>query len=194
MIFSQDISPSRNRKRPLGETLRLLLALSCALALSAPVEAVPPAVSVRQEAPLRFGSFMVFGSGSRTVGTSGEIFDAGIVGAGDETPAPAVFTVSYDRGNESRRSLDIEIDVTLASVPPVTLGGIRASLSSLSSDLPGGGALVPGDPVRITMTGCTQRVCARSFRIGGRLDVSRSYGAGQLTLPLLVDAVVVSVD
>jgi hypothetical protein len=193
LFIQQGISATNGGGRRRARALCLLPALLGALVPSAPVQAVPPAISVRQDAPLRFGSFMVFGSGSRSVGTSGEVFDSGIAGAGDEAPAPAFFTVSYDRGNESRRSLDIEVDVTLAQVPPVTLGGIRASLSNLSTDLPGGGALVPGRPVRISMTGCAQRVCARSFRVGGRLDVSRSYGAGQLTLPLLVDAVVVSV-
>lgn len=168
------------------------LGLLAAASLPQAVRADQPTISVSQNAPLRFGSFMVFDSGSRTVGVAGDVLDSGIAGTPEEYPAPAQFTVSYNRGNESRRPLELVIEVTLADVPPVTLGGIRASVSNLTSDLPGGAALLPGRPVRITIANCSQRVCGRSFRIGGRIDVSRSYGAGQLTLPLLVQAVLIS--
>lgn len=177
----------------MNPTLRLVL-LTAAFLTGAALDAAPPAISVRQNAPLRFGSFMVFGHGSRGVGTGGEVLDSGIVGTTAEAPGPATFTVSYDRGNESRRALDITVEVTVSHSGHVTLGAITASLSNLTSDLAGGASLVAGRPVRITLAGCAQRVCSRAFRVGGRIDVTRSHGSGQITFPLLVGATVVSVD
>ncbi len=173
----------------------LLPALAWAvLSWAGAAAADPPSVSVTHIAELRFGSFLVFGSGSRLVGPSGQIIDSQIYPTPAEPAGPAQFTVSYDRGNESRRPLRIVIELALSAAPPVVLGGINAALSNFTSDLPGGGVLAPGQVVTVTLDNCTQRVCSRTFRIGGRIDVHRSWGAGRLTFPLLVDAAVVAVD
>lgn len=164
-----------------------------ALTWGGAAQANPPKVTVVENAQLRFGSFLVFGSGARYVGPAGEIVDSQVYPTPAEPAGPAQFTLSYDRGNESRRPLDIVVELVL-SPPPVLLGGIRASLSNFTSDLPGGGILAPGKVVSVTLGKCTQRVCSRSFSIGGRIDVQRSWGGGRLTFPLLVDAVVVAVN
>lgn len=154
----------------------------------------PASIIVTQDAPLRFGSFVVPSSGSRQVTASGMVTNQSIIDAHTGPTGPAQFTIAYDRGNQSRRMLDIQIEVVLFGVPQVTVGGVSARLSSFDTDIPGVSALTPGQAVTISLRNCITRVCSTTFHIGGRLDVTRSYGGAVITVPLPISATVVAVN
>lgn len=154
----------------------------------------PARVTVTADSDLHFGTFMVFGSGQRTVSPTAAVTDNAIVPLEGSSPSPARFTVTYNRGNQSRRPLDIEIDVYLHSVSRVSIGGIEASLTSLRTDVAGQSQLESGRPIRITIPNCRTRICARSFSVGGTLNVNRSYGGASLTIPIPVYVELVSDD
>lgn len=137
---------------------------------------------------------MVFGSGSRTVGANGQVTDSSLVALEGNPTGPARFTVSYDRGNQSNHVLDVEIDLVVSPAGTVRLNGVQGTLSAFQTDLPGAGHITPGQPVRIRLQDCRQRVCSRSFNIGARLDVTRQFGGGNLVVPIPVDVAVVSVE
>ncbi|KLE34158.1 DUF4402 domain-containing protein [Aurantiacibacter luteus] len=178
-------------RRRLSATLAALTAAS--LAWTSPLGAAVPSVRIVPESDLRFGTFMVFGSGSRTVSATGLVTDNSIVALEGNPTGPARFTVSYDRGNESNHILDIELDVVVSPVDRTVLGGVEGRLSAFQTDLSGAGAIVPGRPIRVRLRNCRNRVCSQSFSVGARLDVTRSYGGADLVIPIPVDAAVVSV-
>lgn len=177
-------------------TFRHLTAfLLASLALPEAARAARPELRVLPTAKLSFGSFVVFSQGSRTVSASGAVSSAGIEPAGQDSTYPASFTVNYDRGNESRRPISLVIDIQLMQPPPVTIAGVTGTLSGFTTDLAGAGAISPGQVITIAIDNCTSRQCARSFRIGGRLDVQRSQGGGgTVIIPLTVVATLVSVN
>lgn len=143
---------------------------------------------------LHFGSFMVFGSGSRTVTASGTVSDSSIVALEGDPPAPARFTVLYDRGNNSRHSMDIELELVMSPTAPVRIGGVSGELSAFETDLPQALRISPGQAIRISMTNCRTRICSRSFRLGATLNVSRTHGGASLVVPIPFDVAVISVD
>ena len=173
-----------------------LAALACAsLALGpAPARAVPAQVRIIPESELNFGTFMVFGPGSRTVSASGAVSDVSIVDLEGNTPAPARFTVLYDRGNNSRQVLDIEIELVMSPSVPVRVAGVRGELSAFETDLPQALRIEPGRPIRISLPNCRTRVCSKSFQLGARLDVDRQFGGASLAIPIPFDATVISDD
>lgn len=151
-----------------------------------------PTLLVSSDADLRFGRFLAFGNASRAVSASGSIIDQGVypVAAGDT--GPAAFTVSYDRGNESNRPLNLEIEIVLSQPGTQVIGGVSGHLSAFVTDLPGATSYQPGQVIRIVIANCTARVCSRSFRVGARLDVARSHGGARLVFPLPIDAALVA--
>ena len=169
-----------------------ILPVVALLATAMPSGAAQPTLSIRSDADLRYGSFVIFSNGSRTVSATGAITDMGVVPAGREPSGPATFTVQYDRGNNGKKLLDLVIEVQLLSVPPVAASGITASLHSFETDLPGYARIMPGSIMTIAINGCVTRICARSFRVGARLDVNRSWGGGRVNVPLPMNAVLVS--
>ncbi|RJY09147.1 DUF4402 domain-containing protein [Aurantiacibacter aquimixticola] len=152
----------------------------------------PARVTIRAESDLHFGTFMVFGTGRRTVSANGLVTDDAIVALEGSTPSPARFTVTYDRGNQSRRVLDIEIDLHVYDTSRVTVDGIEADVSSIQTDIPGATRLESGRPIRISIPNCRTRICTSTFSVGGTLTVSRSYGGASLTVPLPVYVELVS--
>jgi hypothetical protein len=50
-----------------------------------------------------------------------------------------------------------------------------------------------GTTMTLTLRGCAQRRCGTSFRVGGRLQVTRNYGGGELVFPLPAVATVLAV-
>lgn len=170
----------------------LCLALLATAAVHTPAAADPREISVVPESELRFGSFAVMGAGARSVAANGTVTDSFILPTQAGDTGPARFTVSYDRGNASRRSLDIEVELVLAPIGPVTQGGVTAQIGAFESTLPNHPTIVPGQAIRISMPNCVTRVCARSFAIGGRIDVTRNFGGADLSIPLVFDATVVS--
>ena len=137
---------------------------------------------------------MVFGSGSRTVGATGTVSDSGIVPVEGRAPAPAVFTISYDRGNENNFVLDIVLDLVISAPPMVRQEGVEARLSGYETNLPGALRIDAGRAIRLTMSHCRTRVCTRTFQVGGRLDVTRQFGGASVVVPIPVDVTVISAE
>jgi len=164
------------------------------LAAAAPAGAKVPEVRVTADADLRFGRFMVFGSGTRTVSASGAVSDVAIVALEGSSTGPASFTVSYDRGNESRHVIDLEFDVVFTVPPRVRDAGIEGNLSAFETDLPGATRVAPGQAIRIAIPNCRTRVCSRSFNVGARLEVTRHFGGARLAIPIPVDVVVIEAE
>ncbi len=188
------------RRVPVPETLRRqrrlgvpLLILSSLLPTS-PAPAAVPTLTVTADAALRFGAFVVPSSGSRTVSASGAVINDAIFPVASAPVGPSQFTVAYDRGNQNPKAIRVTFQMVLSSVPAVTQTGVSGRLSAFDSDLPGAALLVPGRIVTYTIANCTTRICAKSFRVGARLDVTRRSGGANLTIALPVIATLVSVE
>lgn len=186
--------------RPSIRAMKLAVALPCALAtylllatlFSSAAVAKPQEVRVRSQAELSFGTFMVFGSGSRSVSAAGTVTDSSIVALEGSQPRPAHFTINYDRGNESRQVLDITVELVMLAPANMRFDGIDARLSSLETSLPDYPRIASGEPMTIRLTNCRTRVCSMSFSVGGRLDVTRNFGGAKINIPLNVDARIVA--
>ncbi|MFC3098944.1 DUF4402 domain-containing protein [Alteraurantiacibacter palmitatis] len=180
--------------RPPGRLLTLLgLLAGLGLPGSMPL-ANTPQVSILPERELSFGTFMVFGSGSRTVSATGALSDVGIIALEGRPTGPARFTISYDRGNQSRNAMELELEVVISVPPQARMGGVEARLSAFETDLPGAMRITPGRPFRLIISDCRTRICSRTFQVGGRLDVTRHFGGAQLVLPIPVDVSVIAID
>lgn len=155
--------------------------------------AEPAAVRIISNSDLNFGSFAVPTSGFREISATGAVTSSGIFALSDTGTAPARFTVQYDRGNNGRQRLNLVINVTFSAPPGFAQGGLTARLSRYQTNLPGYGLVQPGQVIRIELPNCVQRVCSTTFTVGGRLDVERSFGGGPVTIPIPVDATLVSV-
>lgn len=153
-----------------------------------------PEVSIIPERALQFGTFMVFGSGSRLVSASGAISDSSVIALDGTAPAPARFTVRYDRGNENNHVLDIELELAISDSPRTRVDGVEASVSSFETDLPGGAQVSSTKPVRMMIANCRARVCTRSFQVGGRLEVTRSFGGADVEVPIPIDVRIIAVE
>jgi hypothetical protein len=169
-------------------------ALVVPLLVPVPAQGASPEIRVTAERELAFGTFMVFGSGARTVRASGAVSDNAIVPLEGAIPAPARFTITYDRGNQSRNVLNLDLELVISAPPLVRQGGVEARLSAYETDLPGAPQVMPGQVIRMTIDDCRTRVCSRSFQVGGRLDVTRHFGGAQLVVPIPVDVTVISID
>ncbi len=184
---------------PAPATLRKVLQLPLAMAAlallvgSQTARADTPQLRVIPVNDLRFGSFAVMDTGYRVVRPDGSVQSSGIFSAGTSGTGPARFRVSYDRGNNGNRRLNLEIELRFAAAPVVTQGGIAAELTQYQSDLPGYANVAAGQAVTIRIPNCRTRVCETTFNLGGRLDVERSFGGGTVVLPIPVDAVLISV-
>lgn len=163
------------------------------LALSSPTYADVPSAYVFPEGDLDFGVMAVFGSGTRTITPSGSVTESGIVSASGDFPAPARFSVGYDRGNEGNKSINVIFLVTFGAVPPVTQGGVTGIVSNLTSDLPGALTITAGQTVQVSINNCRTRQCGVTFNVGGRIDVTSLYGGADLSTPVPVSVTVVSV-
>ncbi len=155
-----------------------------ALALSAPaVQAAAPSISVRSDQDLRFGVFYTDTAGSRTVSSSGAISGTSIVPIGASSAGPAQFTITYDRGNNANTAYALQVQLLISGVT-LRVGGVTGVLSSFSTDLPGVGTLLPGQAAFYTIKGCQRQICTQTFRVGGKLDITRTSGGAALALAL----------
>lgn len=170
------------------------LALAGILLAAAPARAATAEVRIVPDSELSFGTFMVFGSGSRTVSANGAVSDVSIVAMDGSTPSPARFTVLYDRGNNSRQAIDVELELVMSSPAPVRVGGVEGELSAFETDLPQALRIRPGQAIRISLPNCRTRVCSQSFQLGARLDVTRQYGGASIVIPIPFDVTVISDD
>ena len=82
----------------------------------------------------------------------------------------------------------------LGSVSPVSQAGVTGSLAGFVSDFPGAAVLVPGQVFTYTMPSCPTRTCSKTFRIGARLDVTRTSGGAALTIALPMTATLIAAD
>jgi hypothetical protein len=169
----------------------LLIGLA-ALALHAPAaQAAAPSITVRADQQLRFGTFFTDTAGSRTVSASGTISGSAIVPIGSGSAGPAQFTITYDRGNNASRSYALQVQLLMTGVS-VNVGGVTGVLSSFDTDLPEVGTLLPGQAVFYTIKGCQRQICTQTFRVGGRLNVTRTTGGAALTLALPLTVVLIA--
>lgn len=162
--------------------------------IAGPASAKPQEVRVRSQSQLSFGTFMVFGTGSRVVSASGAVADSAIVTLDGSQPRPARFTIEYDRGNESKHMLEITIELVMSAPSSVRFGGVNARLSAFETDLPGHLRVASGETMIIRLTNCRARVCSKTFAVGGRLDVTRNFGGAKVDIPINVDARIIASD
>ena len=156
--------------------------------------AKPQEVRVRTQGKLSFGTFMVFGKGSRAVSAAGAVADTAIVALDGSVPRPARFTIEYDRGNESKQTLEVIIEVVISAPSAMQVGGVDARLSAFETDLPGNARVASGEAMTVRLTDCRARVCSRTFNVGGRLDVTRRFSGAKVEIPINVDARIVARD
>lgn len=168
--------------------------LAAVLLIAMPLAAKPQEVRVRSQSQLSFGTFMVFGSGSRTVSVSGMVVDNAIAALDGSQPRPARFTIEYDRGNESKHVLEVTIELVLSAPSSARFGGVDARLSAFETDVPGHARVASGEVMTIRLANCRERVCSKTFSVGGRLDVTRSFGGARVDIPINVDARIVAAD
>jgi Domain of unknown function (DUF4402) len=176
--------------------MRKLFGLSfclVSLLLTPAASCAPASLTITQDIPLRFGTLVVFGSGSRTVRANGDSSNDGVYLVGLGRGGPAQFTVTYDRGDEPLREINVTYMIVLGSAGPISQSGMSGSLSSFDSDLAGSTTLVPGRAVIQTMPMCITQTCTTTFRIGARLDIGRASGSAPFVLALPVSAKLVSV-
>lgn len=153
---------------------------------ASPAAAAAPSITITADQALRFGSFFTDTRGSRTVSANGTVSSSAIVPVTGASPGPAQFTITYDRGNNASTAYSLLITVLLPSMPSQISGGVTGTLSRFDTDLPGLPALTPGQTAQVTLTGCSRRNCVRTFRVGGTLQIARTSGGAQLTIPLPV--------
>jgi hypothetical protein len=164
------------------------ICLALPLLMAVPATAKPQEVRVRSQSELSFGTFMVFGNGSRSISASGAVADSAIVTLDGRQPRPARFTVEYDRGNQSKQVLEVTIELVMSAPSSVRFGGVTAQLSAFETDLPGYARVASGEAMTIRLTDCRARVCSKTFTVGGRLNVSRSFGGASVDIPINIDA------
>ena len=141
-------------------------------------------ISLSADANLRFGTFAVVSSGWRNVSAAGTVTDSGVFAVNTSGIGPAQFTVSYDRGSGNTSAVTITFALLLANSGSVTQSGVTGTLSNFDTDLGGLTLFLPGQTILANISNCTTRICSRSFRVGGRIDVTRSSGGAALSVPL----------
>ena len=152
----------------------------------APALAAPATVTVTADQALRFGSFFTDTTGSRTVTSAGSVSGTAIIPLTGSVPGPAQFTLTYDRGNNANVAYALLISVLVPGAASEVNGGVTGTISRFDTDLPGVGTLLPGQTAQVTLIGCRRRICSRTFRVGGTLQVARTSGGAQLAIPLPV--------
>ncbi len=172
--------PDKNRAG-----LDLAFAAAALLAGSpGPALAAQPSVTVAADQLLRFGSFFTDTAGSRSVSANGTVSGTAIIPVTGASPGPAQFTITYDRGNNANTRYSLLISVSVPGSISQVSGGVTGTIARFDTDLPGIGTLLPGQTVQTTLIGCERRICTRTFRVGGTLQVNRTSGGAQLTIPL----------
>lgn len=151
---------------------------------ASPTSAAPPSVTITADQALRFGSFFTDTTGSRTVSATGSVTGSAIIPLTGTPPSPAQFTFTYDRGNNANTAYSLLISVLVPGTASQVSGGVTGTIARFDTDLPGVGALLPGQITQVTLIGCQRRICSRTFRVGGTLQVARTSGGANLAIPL----------
>lgn len=151
---------------------------------TSPALAAAPSVTVSADQTLRFGSFFTDTTGTRTVSATGSVTGSAIIPLTGTAPGPAEFTLTYDRGNNAISTYSLLISVLVPGAASQVSGGVTGTIAQFDTDLPGLGALLPGEAAQVTLSGCQRRICSRTFRVGGTLQVARASGGADLAIPL----------
>ena len=183
---------------PMGALFRVvsggmaaLLALSCGIVAPAQAQSVSTLTSSADQT-LRFGTIVTGGSGSRTVSASGAITDSGVFPVGVQSAGPAQFTLTYYRAPGDLRFLLLTFQITLMSVPKVSVNGVQGSLTGFTSDIPGAPTIQPGQTVNYILPLCLQTLCTVTFHIGATLNIVQPNTGANLTFALPVVTTVTS--
>ncbi len=160
-------------------------ALGAVLAgLAGPALAAAPSVTVNADQALRFGTFFTDTTGTRTVSATGSVTGSAIIPLTGAAPGPAQFTITYDRGNNANVNYSLLVSVLVPGTASQVSGGVTGTIARFDTDLPGLGTLLPGQTAQFTLLGCQRRICSRTFRVGGTLQVARTSGGADLAIPL----------
>lgn len=184
--------PARNRASPAFFLTFVLASLFSSTSVEALAE--EPQLRVITQRELSFGSFAVLGNGYREVSPTGGVHDAGTASVGGHGATPARITVRYDRGAEDRTPIDLRIQLVFSAPDALPMGGLTARLSRYQSDLPGALYISKGQPVQADILNCTTRICEKTFHLGARLDVEQQARGAIVTIPISVDATLISIE
>lgn len=149
---------------------------------------------IRQDSELSFGTFMVFGNGARSVSPSGNVTDQAVVALDGTRPRPARFTIIYDRGEPGAEAIDVTLEVVISAPDRVRQRELDARISALETDIAGYQSVASGEAIMFQIDNCRTRLCSRSFNLGARLDVTRHHGGAAITIPIDLDARMVSAE
>jgi hypothetical protein len=183
------------RARSAGNVRHGLALGAAAIMVQAPAAnaATPASFTASADQPLRFGTMVTVGSGSRTVGADGSTSNASVFPLGDQASGPAQFTMTYARASGDHHAYQLIFQFSLPSVPNANVGGVRGSLSGFTTDLPGVSRLNPGQTAVYTMPNCVSATCSVTFHVGGTLSIQRTSGGASLNFPLLLLTTVTTV-
>ncbi|MEO0589185.1 MAG: DUF4402 domain-containing protein [Pseudomonadota bacterium] len=172
------------------------LAVVFSLTMSVPSLARSDAakLTVVKNKELNFGTFMVFGSGSRRVSATGVVSDQAVVNLEGSPASPGQFTVVYDRGGAGYEPVDVTVEIVISAPGQVREGGVDARISLLSTNLENHAQVGFGQAITLQIRNCRSRLCTRSFNVGAQLSVSRHFGGNDVVIPIDVDARLVAVD
>lgn len=165
----------------------IAMALLCSIA----PDCMAGPVSVIATSELRFGQFAVVSAGSRTVSASGIVTDNGVFPLRGGVTSPATFSVAFTRPPLSLQSTTL-LQLQLSSGPIIANGMVTAKISQFDTDLPGGGSFSPGSLVSVTLPPCLSAQCTQNFKVGGRLEITRSNGGASLRIPVVATVTIVS--
>lgn len=181
MVFQRVQLPGY-RAKPVSGCCTLLLAIT-----TAPAQAATPASFVATaDEPMRFGTLVSAGGGSRTVGTDGSTSSDGVLPLGDKTSSPAQFTMTYARASGDHTSYQLIFQFTLPRPATAVAGGAQGTLSDFTTDLPGVQRLQPGVPATYSLPNCVAATCSVTFHVGATLTVTPAQSGGSLTFPLIL--------
>lgn len=162
------------------------IALIGAVSAPAAMAATPPAFTATADQPLRFGTIVSAGGGSRTVGADGSTDSNGIFPLGDRASGPAQFTLNFARGSGDHTSYQLIFQFSLPKPSAINVGGTRGELSAFTTDLPGVPDIRPGQVATYTLPNCVSAMCSVTFHVGATLSVTPAQGGGNLTFPLIL--------
>ncbi len=173
---------------------RSLVCSLLAASLPAAAHGAPAGLTINQDMPLRFGNFVLFDRGARTVSATGSVTNDNVYPIGSSSTGPAQFTVTFDRGSDDTREISISYVIQLGAISQFGHGGLSGTLSNFDIDVPGSGQLGTGRAVVQTIANCSSRICMSTFHVGARIELMRAGGSSALTIPLPISATLVSVQ
>jgi hypothetical protein len=179
-----------------SRTWAILASVLLGLGAAAPARAAQ-GLTVTADQALRFGSFVVVGTGTRTVSAAGTVTDSNTYPVSGAATGPAQFTLVYERAIQLGIPVNLPILVTvqiiIAPVAPVTQNGVTGTISRFTTDLPGNPTVTAGQAFSYTLPLCVTLICQQTFRVGGSIDASQSTAGTTITAPLSVTATIQTV-